>query len=257
MCELFGVTSSHKIKVNDYLKEFFSHSKDHPNGWGMAVFQNGNISVEKEPITASYSLYLKNRLTARFEVENMLAHIRYATIGDVNYVNTHPFARRDESGRTWTLIHNGTIFDAPCLTKFQHVQEGNTDSERILLYIVSRLNKGIVEELNGFDVNERFKLIESIFAELAPENKLNIILYDGEYMYVHKNAEKTLYVKERNGTAVFSTVPLDDDEWKEFPLNRLIVYKDGNAVYEGTAHDFTYLEDPVKLKTLFMGYAGL
>lgn len=50
MCELFGISSTKKVRVNEYLKEFFSHSVEHPHGWGMAAFYEGVASIEKEPI---------------------------------------------------------------------------------------------------------------------------------------------------------------------------------------------------------------
>ena len=81
MCELFGVSSRRKIEVNDLLREFFSHSVRHPNGWGMAVFYKNSVSLEKEPVQAIKSAYLKERLHQKISVRNMIAHIRLATRG--------------------------------------------------------------------------------------------------------------------------------------------------------------------------------
>lgn len=39
-----------------------------------------------------------------------IAHIRRATIGDVDIKNTHPFSKNDNSGRRWVLAHNGTMY---------------------------------------------------------------------------------------------------------------------------------------------------
>ena len=39
MCQLFGICSSEEYQINDYLKEFFSHSNAHPHGWGMAFME--------------------------------------------------------------------------------------------------------------------------------------------------------------------------------------------------------------------------
>lgn len=81
MCELFGVSSAQKIEVTDLLKEFFSHSVKHANGWGMATFYGNAVSLEKEPIQAIKSAYLKERLQQNIQVQNMIAHIRLATRG--------------------------------------------------------------------------------------------------------------------------------------------------------------------------------
>ncbi|MCR5104696.1 MAG: class II glutamine amidotransferase [Eubacterium sp.] len=257
MCELFGVTANRRVKINDLLKIFFGHSNEHRNGWGLAFLDDNSVSIEKEPTRASDSLYLKNRLTGRIETSRCMAHIRRATVGDVCFSNTHPFTKRDEAGRTWVLVHNGTIFESPILSAYQYTQEGTTDSERILLYIVDQMNKHYISELNGFDANERIQLIEKIIRRLAPENKLNIMLYDGDYFYVHKNERETLYKSERNGSVIFSTHPLQDSGWEEVPQNQLLVYKDGILVHTGQKHDHTYVQTEEKTKLLYLGFAGL
>lgn len=257
MCELFGVTANRRVKINDLLKIFFGHSNEHRNGWGLAFLDDNSVSIEKEPTRASDSLYLKNRLTGRIETSRCMAHIRRATVGDVCFSNTHPFTKRDEAGRTWVLVHNGTIFESSILSAYQYTQEGTTDSERILLYIVDQMNKHYISELNGFDANERIQLIEKIIRRLAPENKLNIMLYDGDYFYVHKNERETLYKSEKNGSVIFSTHPLQDSGWEEVPQNQLLVYKDGILVHTGQKHDHTYVQTEEKTKLLYLGFAGL
>ncbi len=223
----------------------------------MAIIENGSASVEREPVRADRSLYLKNRLTAKLEAGSLLAHIRLATIGLESYSNTHPFSKRDESGRVWTLIHNGTIFESELLSGYQYKQEGNTDSERILLYIVDQVNRHFLEDFSLFEVNARIALLEDIVKRLSPENKLNLIFSDGEYMYVHKNAADTLFVKHTQNAAIFSTKPLDTGKWEEVPENRLLVYRQGQLLHTGRRHPYAYVEDPEKVKLLFMNYAGL
>ena len=186
-----------------------------------------------------------------------MAHIRRATIGHVEYENTHPFVRKDESGRKWVLMHNGTIFDSPVISAYQYTQVGTTDSERILMYLVDQINKKILDDMNFFDVNERFKTVEGVILRLAPENKLNLVINDGEYLYVHKNEVGTLYIKETRDGAFFATHPLDADEWKELPENQLFVYKNGECVFRGQKHSFTFVEDEEKTKLLYLGFSEL
>lgn len=59
----------------------------------------------------------------------MIAHIRLATRGTMDYENTHPFVMRDNSDRTWTLAHNGTIFECEALNPFVSSQQGQTARE--------------------------------------------------------------------------------------------------------------------------------
>ncbi|MCR4813840.1 MAG: class II glutamine amidotransferase [Lachnospiraceae bacterium] len=257
MCELFGVTADKKINVNAYLQSFFRHSKVQPDGWGLALFDDNNISIEKEPVKASTSKYLEHRLQGKIQTAKMMAHIRRATMGEVNFNNTHPFSAIDESGRRWVLVHNGTIFEAPGLSKYQYSQQGSTDSERILLYIIDRVNSRFMQDPCGFDVNERLALIDEIILQVVPGNKLNLLLYDGDYFYVHKNEKGTLYTLEKPGITFFATRPLDEWEWKELPMNRLLVYKNGKKVYSGTEHEYEYVYDEEQMKHLFLDYAGL
>ncbi len=257
MCEVFGVTANRKVQLNHSLKEFFSHGNVQPNGWGIATFDRRNVSIEKEPIRADRSTYLKSKLRTKICASNMFAHIRRATIGEESYDNTHPFAVMDSSGRNWTLMHNGSIFDAPELKKYQHYQMGTTDSERILLYVVDRINKAIKSSSGNLADMGKYRLIESIVEELSFENKLNLLLFDGENMYVHKNAENTMYAKEERGAVYFSTQPLDNGKWLEVEQNRLLVYRNGELVYTGNQHFNSYVEDPEKMKLLFLTYSNL
>ena len=48
MCELLGLTARRKIIMNKWLETFFSHSAQHPNGWGLALSDDGAFSVDKE-----------------------------------------------------------------------------------------------------------------------------------------------------------------------------------------------------------------
>ena len=62
MCELLGLSSRKKITVNSYLREFFSHSEIHCHGWGLALFYQQAVSLEKEAIAANQSQYLHQRI---------------------------------------------------------------------------------------------------------------------------------------------------------------------------------------------------
>ena len=92
------------------LREFFSHAKENPHGWGIFFPSEDGMYIKKEPISAEQSSYLKNMLLSPVESELLLAHIRLATKGGVEYKNTHPFVGRDQTRRTWILEHNGTVF---------------------------------------------------------------------------------------------------------------------------------------------------
>lgn len=257
MCELFGISSREKVRVNDLLKEFYSHSVRHPNGWGLAVFYGNSASVEKEPVPAYRSAYLRERLRHKLEVRNALGHIRLATVGTMEFENCHPFVQRDSSGRTWTLAHNGTIFDCPALSPYFYSQEGSTDSERILCHVIRCVDEAQEELGRPLRAEERFALLDRLVGEIAPHNKINLLLYDGEMMYIHTNYADSLYVKHQRDTAIFATVPLDRGEWKPLAFTTLCAYRDGHEVYRGTNHGSEYKDSQKDMQFLFTDFAAL
>lgn len=242
MCELFGINGTVKLRCNELLEEFYSHAEEHPDGWGLATFCGNAVSLEKEPISARESVYLKHRLTDDIEEATLLAHIRKASVGDLQYKNSHPFAMRDASGRLWTLIHNGTIFESEELDAYKGQQKGATDSERILCCLIARMNLAMKEKRNDLLPEERFLVIEEMTGEITPKNKVNFLIYDGELFYVHMNHKDSLHRCRKERTLVVSTRPLDQDGWEVVPMNTVLGYRDGELVYRGREHSNEYIK---------------
>lgn len=257
MCDILGVNAKRKIKMNGLLGTFFSHSEEHRNGWGLALLDEELFSIDREPRKAIDSLYLKGKLNGNIETSRCIAHIRKATIGEVNENNTHPFSVCDDSGRRWILAHNGTIFDSEVLAPYQYTQVGTTDSERILLYIVDQINNGYRNGCHKLNKDERIHTVEEAIKAIVPGNKVNLIVYDGDLFYVHKNEPGTLYEKDCEGGVMFATVPLEPVGWHEFAQNQLMVYRDGELVCAGEKHDNTYIHNEEKMKLLYFAYSGL
>lgn len=257
MCELFGFSSEKGLAINDYLKEFYSHSAQHPHGWGLVCLEGNEAFIEKEPLQATKSRYLRERLTVPIENKNVFAHIRYATVGNVDYQNCHPYTRKDLKGRRWTLVHNGTIFDYWQLDKYFKLQDGDTDSERILMYIVDSVNNKIREIGREPKSKERFALLDEIISDMAKGNKLNMLLYDGEYTYVHTNYKNSLYYLEKEDSVLFSTQPLSKEEWKAVPFTTLLGYRNGKMIFTGTDHGNEYLDNEENTRFLYQTFSNL
>ena len=300
MCELFGVSSIRTIHLNGLLEEFFSHGREHPHGWGMAFFNAYGVALEKEPSPSFKSLYLKHRLTVPIDTAAFIAHIRLATKGSLEYQNTHPFVRKDKTGRTWTLAHNGTIFDCDILNKYVRSQSGSTDSERILMYIVDRINAAISKKIDKtiditldqtidetlndksnktaslqhgsnappstkdatcesseLTAGERFAVVDSVIHEITPENKVNLLLYDGELLYAHTNYKDSLHYSQRDGGVILSTRPLSTLRWSKVPMNTLLAFKEGRVEYTGVPHKNEFFDSEEKMRLLFIDYSSL
>ncbi len=256
MCELFGVSSRGKLELNELLSVFFSHGREHPNGWGMAFFYGNAVSLEKQPEASHKSIYLKQRLQSKIEADHMIAHIRLATRGMISYENTHPFVMRDSSDRSWTLAHNGTIFDCDLPGFFGQGQQGQTDSERILAYLINRVDKEL-EKKKKLSAQERFALVDEVICAVTPGNKINLLIFDGEFMYVHTNYKNSLYRCKKGGAVVISTTPLDHYRWEPVPMNTLLAYRNGKQVYTGTNHGNEFFETEENMRLLFLDFANL
>ena len=119
MCEMLGMSAKRRRATNATLREFFSHAEQHPHGWGLAKLRQGEApAIEKEAVKATESATLRRILEDLIEERALLAHIRLATIGTMEYANCHPFTADDNSGRTWTLVHNGTMFNGAALNGY-------------------------------------------------------------------------------------------------------------------------------------------
>ena len=257
MCELFGLSAEKEELVNDYLKEFYSHSDKHPHGWGLAYLYDGQLCIEKESLQASKSNYLKEKLSTPICSSMILAHIRFATIGNVYRKNCHPYHKRDNFNRRWTLIHNGTIFDYLPLRNFIKYQSGDTDSERILLYTVDKINTAQKNLFRPLSFEERFNLLDQIVADMSKNNKLNLIIYDGEYLYIHTNYKNSLYYLEKYNNIAISTRPLSFESWKNVPFTTLTAIKDGRFISYGKKHNNEYIDNEENMKNLYRIFSGL
>lgn len=257
MCMLFGLSARDKFTANEYLRAFYQNSPKHPDGWGLAVINRSDAVIEKESIEAMKSHYLKERLSAPIEARLLMAHIRYATVGNVEYRNCHPFTAEDNLGRRWIQAHNGTIFDYPALSKYVGVQKGDTDSERVFLYLIDRLNAAQSEKGGKLSFDERFDLIDGIVSEMARGNKLNLLISDGRNLYVHTNCKDTLFFLDKGNAVLIATAPLTREGWEPVPFTTLLAFRDGKLVRTGTNHGYEYVENPEQMKLLYQIFSNL
>ena len=258
MCEMLGISAKRRREMNAVLREFFSHAERHPHGWGLARFGDGRApSIEKEPVKATESELLGGILGDRIEERALLAHIRFATVGTREYANCHPFSGADDSGRVWTLVHNGTIFSGAVLNDYIGLQFGETDSERVLLHLIARVNRAQSSRGRPLTGAERFDILSSAIAALAKGSKLNLLVHDGEFLYAHTNFRDSLHYLEEDDAVTFSTCPLSDGDWKPVPFTRLVAVKDGEFVREGTPHRNEYIYNPDDYRLVYMNFARL
>ena len=275
MCELFAVNAGHPVEVAAYLEEFFSHSKKHKDGWGITWREDATeadaaaagaseveeddtgVFLHREPVPAWTSPYLPALLAHGLGSALMEAHIRLSTCGQTVRENCHPFFGTDVSGREWTLIHNGILFNEELLATYDLKEAGQTDSERALLFLLDVIDEAAVRSGGLLDFPVRFQALSGAVSQISNLNRLNLIIDDGEYTYVHTNTNvDSLHFRQLSDDAiVFSTQPLGGEGeatlWQPVPKNRLIAYKGGKLVRTSTPHGYVFCEAILDLRRKF------
>jgi glutamine amidotransferase len=200
----------------------------------------GKPEFFKEGVCAAQSRILSGIIDSTQPQKNLLAHIRLATVGSVRNENCHPYSGTDLSGRQWTLIHNGTIYSGKKLIRYMNTQVGDTDSERVFLCMLDEINAEI-SRVGELSRQQRFGIIDAMIAKLSRRNKLNLMIFDGELLYVHKNMKDTLSYKKLDTGYIFATKPIDEGEWHPFPMTQVLAYQSGRCVLTGTKHENVFV----------------
>mmetsp|Transcript_3328 Transcript_3328/g.4964 ORF Transcript_3328/g.4964 Transcript_3328/m.4964 type:complete len:501 (+) Transcript_3328:101-1603(+) len=159
MCQLLGMNCATPTDFNFSFKGFAKRGGEtdkHEHGWGLAIYEGRGLRTFHDSLPASVSKVADFVATYPIKTLNMMAHIRYATQGDVSLENVHPF-QREMWGIHWSFAHNG---DVPKYTKrignfpllgrtnkaniFYH-PVGDTDSEAVFCAILNGLRAEFTE----------------------------------------------------------------------------------------------------------------
>lgn len=57
-------------------------------------------------------------------------------------------------------------------------QNGDTDSERILLHLLELMDKAYIKKGESLTAKERFDVLDRMVVAASPDNKLNLLIYD-------------------------------------------------------------------------------
>ncbi len=146
MCRLLGTVSRAPVTLDQVLGNergaFLALAAQHGDGWGHAWTGPDGLQVRKEPDSALASRELAD-LAAGQASESALTHLRWATLGlSVRSANTHPF-----TGNGAAFAHNGSVSPPEALEELiapqlRQQRQGDTDSERYFLAVLSRLDEG-------------------------------------------------------------------------------------------------------------------
>lgn len=225
------------------------------DGFGIAWY---NLSASSEPALLTsekpfwHDINLP-RITDKIFSTEIWVHIRAASPGiPVHQANAHPFTYQNE-----LFMHNGILSDfrsgfmrtirEKIDDPFYENIQGTTDSEHIFaLYLTLRKNN---PELNLTQaVHLTIDTLHTFAAEYNTDMVLNMVFSDGKTMVItrYTNIEKSasLYYSAssehfKNGIIVASErFSVEDQSWKEFPLNELLVIEPNNE------HHFEKIYNP-------------
>ncbi len=148
MCRLFGFRSVIQSQVHRSLvaadNALAVQAEEHPDGWGVAWYlANAPHTIKGTAAAVNDGIFA--RVSGVVASETVLAHIRKATAGDINTLNTHPF----QFGH-WVFAHNGKIRGWPeqrqtlvqlVAPNLRRYILGDTDSEVLFFLFMSELSR--------------------------------------------------------------------------------------------------------------------
>ncbi len=258
MCRLVGVVASEVTEFGLVLKEaprsLARLSREHPDGWGIAAHGGpGSIPPPstRSPHQGPWRVHKGtnpagecNRfleIAARSSGTVLIAHVRQKTVGPTSIENTHPFVRNG-----WVFAHNGTLTDHASLRAAISPErladiEGDTDSEVLFAFLLTRLDAAGVTPVAGSPAarDEALRVIALATEELRERKAgaFNFLLSDGSSCFVHRFG-RTLFLLERTPhdpprataegawtprrhTVLVASERLTEEPWREVPEGTL------------------------------------
>jgi predicted glutamine amidotransferase len=227
----------------------------HADGWGMAFFEGEGQAegdgqgvrsfVDHQSACTSPVADLLRRYPIKSQ--NVIAHIRKATQGEVSLRNCHPFTR-ELWGRYWVFAHNGDLgaFRPKLHAHFKPV--GTTDSEWVFCWLMQELWKS---HASVPSVAELTHTLRELAAAAAGRGTFNFLISNGQALWAHcsthlhyieraypfgqarlvdddMSIDFAQHTKASDRVAVVVTQPLTQDEaWIALAAGELGVFVDG------------------------------
>jgi len=157
-CQLLGMNCATPTDFTFSLKGFCKRGGEtdiHSDGWGVAFYEGRGIRQFHDSSPACSSPMANFLGSNPIRTYNMMSHLRYATVGEVELSNVHPFCRemwginfafamngdipmfkRDPNAKLEALMQNG---DSRCKDQRYYHTVGETDSEAAFCAILNAL----------------------------------------------------------------------------------------------------------------------
>lgn len=250
MCQLLGMNCNTPTDILFSFEGFHRRgglTDHHADGWGIAFFENKGCRVflDDKPSVESPVADLVRRYPIKSE--NVIAHIRKATQGEINLANTHPFMR-EMWGQYWIFAHNGNLESFNPSPGEHYRPVGTTDSERAFCHLMEKLR---VKWAEPPEESALFEEVARLAAEISASGVFNFMLSNGQSLFVHCSTHLHYIIRRapfntahlvdddvsvdfatvttpRDQVAMIATQPLTDNErWTPLSPGELILFRDG------------------------------
>lgn len=209
MCRLFALHAGERDVAADFWlldapTSIARQSERNAHGYGMAALTAGRgMILIRNPVQASEDPAYRH-VARRLDASEMLVHLRYASIGVVSLVNTHPFS---QDGRFFA--HNGVLGDLDRIESRlgpnRAMVMGDTDSERLFALITLAIRE------TGGDVRAG---ITAAVREMVAEYELyslNFVLGEIGHIWAFRYPEHNpLHLHRRRQGGPSGVAPLDE-----------------------------------------------
>ncbi len=185
-----------------------AQASGHPHGWGIGYFVGRDAYILKSA-DAAHTCDRFRLASSRLRSHTFVVHVRRATVGGTDYLNSHPF----RYGR-WVFAHNGTVFSFDRMRDWmlsgipeqrRQLILGTTDSEHLFHYFLSALEGAGVDPYGHEPLedvvaaaavlrealNDIFERSLAVAAEDHPI--VNFILTNGDVLFAQR-AGKELFL---------------------------------------------------------------
>lgn len=229
MCRLFGFRSDVPSSAHRSLVEaenaIANQACAHSDGWGIGYFLGEEAYILKADSGAADDERFV-RLSRRLQSHAFVVHVRRATVGSTDYLNTHPFRHG-----AWVFAHNGTLwgFDEGTALQRRMVEAtrpdlrdlvfGRTDSEHLFYYLLSALAEAGLPEHGraAVDVADAGAVLREavgqVFAwadELGEHPPLiNFILTNGRVFFAQRGGLDLYLASQKRRCADYGTCPAE------------------------------------------------
>mmetsp|Transcript_23163 Transcript_23163/g.46148 ORF Transcript_23163/g.46148 Transcript_23163/m.46148 type:complete len:118 (+) Transcript_23163:159-512(+) len=96
MCQIFGMNARTPTDFQFSFKGFTQRgglTDVHADGWGLACYKGRGLMCFHDPTPSCTSPIATMLCDLPIKTHNIIAHIRYATVGEGTLENVHPFTR--------------------------------------------------------------------------------------------------------------------------------------------------------------------